>query len=102
MAWVLQAGLAVTHRDEVVAGNAVILAQVALDRVCAPIGETLVVGVAAGGIRVAGDDEGRPLQVWTGQGAAESFNQGPRSCVDGSRIVVEVDFEIDLRLFFLD
>ena len=102
LARVLELALAVSDGHEVGAGNAEFVGQIALDRVGAPLGQVLVVGLAAGGVGVAGDDEGRALQVGIGQRLAERLNRGQRFGADIGRVVVEGDFQIDIRLVLGD
>ena len=95
---VLQLGLAITDRDEVGAVEAVILHQVLLDGVGAPFRESLIVLFGADRIGVAGDHEGRALQRRIGQCLAERLHRGHRGLGDVGRVVVELDFQIDVRL----
>src|SRR4051812_22537453 len=44
------------------------------------------------------DDEGRALEVVVGERTAERLNRRQRLRADVGRVVVEVDFQIDLRL----
>src|SRR5689334_12858193 len=56
---ILQLGLAVADGDEIAAGHAVFVDQIALDRVGAAFREVLVESLAADRIGVTGDHEGR-------------------------------------------
>ena len=47
---------------------------------------------------MAGNHEGRTLQARIGERLAEFLHRAHRALADVGRIVVEVDFEIDLRL----
>jgi hypothetical protein len=58
VARVLELGLAVAHGYEVAAGDAELLDQIFLDRVGATLRQVLIVGFAAGGVGMTGDDEG--------------------------------------------
>ena len=51
---------------------------------------------------MAGDHEGRALQVGVGQRAAQRLHRGKRLGADVGRVVVEGDFEIDIRLVLGD
>ena len=72
--------------------------EVALDRIRAAFRQVLIVVLAAGGVGVAGDHEGRALQVGAGQRAAERLHRRQRLGADIGRVVVEGDLEIDIRL----
>src|ERR1700687_1413977 len=95
---VLELALAVSDGHEIGAGNAELVGQIALDRVGAPFGQILIVGLATGGVGMTRDDEGRALQIGIGQRLAEGLNRGLRFCADIGRVVIEGDFQIDIRL----
>src|ERR1700722_10605235 len=57
-AGVLEFGLAVSDGHKIGPGNAELVGQVALDRVCTPLRQVLIVSVAADRVGVACDDEG--------------------------------------------
>ena len=95
---ILRLGLAVTDGHEVGAGDAVLLGQVLLDRVGAALGKILVIRFAADRVGMTGNHEGRTLQARIGERLAEFLHGGHRALADVGRVVVELDFEIDLRL----
>ena len=74
--------LAVAHGDEVAAGDAVFFGQILLDRVGAALGQALVVGFATDRIGVAGDDEGRTLQIGVRERLAERLHRRQRTRTD--------------------
>src|SRR5207302_10571297 len=93
-----QCGLAVAEGDEMAAGDAVVVDQIALDGVGAALGEILVEGVATDGVGVAGDHEGRSLEVRIRKRLAELLHGLRRALADLSRVEVELNLEIDVRL----
>ena len=58
----------------------------------------LVVGLAADRVGVTGNHEGRTLQAGVRERLAEFLHRRHRVLADVGRVVVEVNFEIDLRL----
>ncbi len=93
VAQVLELALAISDGHEVGAGNAEFVGQKALDRVGAPFGQILIVSLAAGGVGMTRDDEGRALQIGIGQRFSQGLNRGQRFCANICRIVVEGDFQ---------
>src|SRR5579871_5345391 len=82
---ILQFGLAIADRDQVGSGDMVVLHQIALDGVGAPLGQILVEGVAADAVGVAGDNKGRTLQARIGQRLAELLDGVGRALADLDR-----------------
>jgi len=76
VAGVLELRLAVSHGYKVGPGNAELIGQIALDRVCTPLGQVLIVSVAADRVGMACDDEGRAFQVGVGQRLPQRLNRG--------------------------
>ena len=95
---ILRLGLAIADGDEVGAVETKLLGQVLLDRIGATLGEVLVIGLAADRIGMTGNHEGRTLQAGVRKRLAEFLHRRHRALADVGRVVVEADFEIDLRL----
>jgi hypothetical protein len=95
---ILRLGLAVAHGHKVGAGDAVFLGQIFLDRIGAAFAEVLILGLAARRIGVTGNHEGGALQAGVRERLAEFLHRIHRFLADVGRVVVEVNFEIDLRL----
>ncbi len=95
---ILRLGLAITDGDEIGAVDAVLLGEVALDRIGATLGEALVVFFTADRIGMAGDDEGRTLQARSRERFAEFLHRRHRVLADVGRVVIETDLQIDFRL----
>src|SRR5437879_1098482 len=68
---ILELALAVSDGNEIGAGDAEFVDEIALDRVGTALGQVLVVGLAAGRIGMTRNHEGRALQISVGQRAAE-------------------------------
>ena len=102
VAGVLELRLAVSHGHKVGPGNAELIGQIALDRVCTPLGQVLIVSVAADRVGMACDDEGRAFQLGVGQRLPQRLNRGQGFFADIGRIVIEVDFKIDIRFVLGD
>src|SRR5438046_1012105 len=95
---IFRLGLAKADGHEIGAVETKLLGQVFLDRIGATLGEVLIIGLAADRIGMTGDHEGRTLQAGVRQRLAEFLYRRHRTLADIGRVVVESDFEIDLRL----
>src|SRR4029077_6393376 len=79
---VLQLGLSVSDRYEIGAADTEFFDQMTLDRIGAALRKVLVVGPAAHGVGMTGDDKGRALQIGIGKRASQSLHRGQRLGAD--------------------
>src|ERR1700716_2537915 len=75
LARILELALAVSDGHEIGAGDTVFVDEIALDRVSAALGQVLIVGLAAGGIGMTRDDEGRAFQIGVSKRGAQSLDR---------------------------
>src|SRR6516225_11482935 len=96
---ILELALAVSDGDKVAGGDVIVVHQVVLDGIGTPLRQVLVVGVPSDGVRVAGHNEGRTLQVGIGERAAKRLHRGERLGAYIRGVIVEGNGQIDVRLF---